>query len=288
MLRMIAAAIATILGNSLFGLAESAVQAQPVTTVKDGIRIHRLRSPWQAGDTTLRVLLPEELPPGERCRVLYVLPVHEDGVFRHGDGLQEVRKLNVHNQFQLICVSPAFSSEPWYADHDQNPAKQDEGHLLKTVIPFVEANYAARKEGSGRLLLGFSKSGWGAMTLLLRHPDLFHKAAAWDPGIRIDVGPFGADFDRKQRIRTSFGTDENFEKYRLSALLKVHGSGLGEEVRLFYFNRAGGIRTSGGRRLHQLMIQHRVAHRYVLGVHRPHRWDSGWLPEALRFLTESQ
>ena len=250
----------------------------------DGIQAHQLNSPYQAGETSLRVLLPDLLNDGESYRVLFVLPVHEDGNFQHGDGLAELQKLDIHNKHQLICAAPAFSSEPWYADHDLNPAKRDESHLLKTILPFLEANYPVRTDRRDRLLIGFSKSGLGAMTLLLRHPDKFHKAAAWDPGIRIDIGPFGGEFDREARIRRDFGTDENFEKFRLSSLLKINGAALGDEVRLFYYNRAGSQRTLGGARIHQLMVREGVAHRYVMEGYRAHRWDSGWMPAALEFL----
>jgi hypothetical protein len=250
------------------------------------IRVHRLNSPFQATATSLRVLLPDDLKPGERCRVLFVLPVHEDGLFRHGDGLLEVQASDVHNRKQIICVAPAFSSKPWYADHDQDPTKRDESHLLKTVIPFVESNYPVRTDRTGRLLIGFSKSGWGAMTLLLRHPDKFHKAVGWDPGIRVDTGPFDNDEDRQQQVRANFGSDANFEKFRISRLLKTRGKELGEEVRLFYFNRDGGERTLGGAQIHQLMVREEIPHRYVMDADREHRWDSGWVPEALEFLID--
>ena len=250
------------------------------------IHVHQLPSPYQEKQTSLRVLLPTGRQEGKRLRVLFVLPAHEDGLFKHGDGLVEVQKTDVHNRHQLICVAPAFSSKPWYADHDQNPAKQDESHLLKTVIPFLEEHYPVRKDSKGRLLIGFSKSGWGAMTLLLRHPDKFYKAVGWDPGIRIDVGPFDKNFGQQQRIRAQFGSEENFERFRISSLLKTRGRELGKDVRLFYFSRDGHPRALGGARIHELMVQQGIPHRYVMDASRDHRWDSGWMPEALAFLVD--
>jgi len=254
------------------------------TADTDNVRIHVIESPYQRKPTTLRVLLPDNVQPNERCRVLFLLPVHEDGLFKHGDGLREVRKLDVHNKHQLICVAPAFTSKPWYADHDLNPAKLDESHLLRTVIPFVELNYPVRANDTARLLLGFSKSGWGAMTLLLRHPDKFARAVAWDPGIRIDTGPFEDDSDQEFRIRRDFGSDANFERFRVSSLIKTRGKELGDSVRLFYFNREGHQRTQGGEKIRKHLRQQQVPHHYVMDRHREHRWDSGWLPQAIEFL----
>ena len=126
---------------------------------ENGFRAHRLSSPYQAADTSLRVLLPDNMEVGKRYRVLYVLPVHEDGLRNHGDGLVEVKKYDYHNKYQLICVAPAFTSKPWFADNDLNPQKQDESHMLKTVLPFVDENYPTQANAEGRLLIGFSKSG---------------------------------------------------------------------------------------------------------------------------------
>ena len=250
----------------------------------DGFREHKVRSPYQAADTALRVLLPDNLEAGKRYRVLYVLPVHEAGVYRHGDGLTEIRKLGYHNTHSLICAAPAFTTKPWFADHDLNPEKRDESHLLKTVVPFVDEHYPTITAKEGRLLIGFSKSGWGALTLLLRNPEVFHKAVGWDIGIRVDTGPFDEAFDRVSRVARDFGSFENFEKYRISKLVRTHAKGLGDEVRLFYFNRDGNVRGWGGAQIHDLLVEQGIPHRYVFEPYRDHRWDSGWIPEAMEFL----
>jgi enterochelin esterase-like enzyme len=247
-----------------------------------GFRTHQMRSPHQAGKTRLRILLPDDFDLRKKYRVLYVLPVHEDGVDRHGDGLVEIKKHGFHNQHQLICVAPGYTSKPWFADHDLNPQKQDESHLLKTVIPFIEKRYPVQTDAKGRLLIGFSKSGWGAATLLLRNPNVFHRAAAWDSGIRVDTGPI-EESERAERIAREWGTVTNFEAHRLSNLIKTHGKELGDEARLFYFNTEG-TRAIGGVEIHRLLVENEIPHRYVMEPHRRHAWDSGWIPEAMAFL----
>lgn len=251
-----------------------------------GFRTAKIWSPHQAGETTLRVLLPDDFDLRKKYRVLYVLPVSEDGNSRHGDGLIEIKKHGFHNQHQLICVAPSFTSQPWYADHDLTPSQQDESHLLKTVIPFIEKRYPVQATAKGRLLIGFSKSGWGAAALLLRNPKLFYRAAAWDSGIRVDTGPMEAD-ERDKRIARNWGTAANFEANRLSNLIKTRGTELGNEARLFYFNTEG-PRASGGVEIHRLLVEKRIPHRYVMEPKRKHAWDSGWIPEAIDFLVGNQ
>lgn len=263
--------------------AWSQVSDSPATD-KDGFLVHRLPSPFQGGKTTLRVLLPDNIRNGKRYRVLYVLPVTDGANRRHGDGLMEVKKYGYHNSHQLICVAPEFTTKPWYADHDLNADKQDESHLLKTVLPFVEKHYPTQDGAKSRLLIGFSKSGWGAFSLLLRNPDVFHKAAGWDTGIRVDAGPIEAD-EQAERIARNWGTVENFEAYRISSLIKTKGRELGDEARLFYFSTKG-TRAKGGVEIHRLLVEYEIPHRYVFEPSRKHRWDTGWIPEAFEFLVD--
>ena len=245
---------------------------------------HLLTSPFQAQETSLRVLLPKLLKPATLYPCLFVLPVHQDGDFRHGDGLAEVLRLDIHNRYQVICVAPSFTAEPWYVDHDENPSRRDESHLLETVIPFIESRYSVRTDREGRFLVGFSKSGRGALSLLLRHPDVFYKAVAWDPGIRIDMGPHGDPEETARKVRDRFGSQANYRQHQIPHLIRRFGRSLGEEARLFYFNCEGVSRTAGGSTIHSLLVQEGVLHRYVLEANREHRWGSGWLPEALLFL----
>lgn len=271
-----------LLAWSLQGWSQT-LDADGYTLDERGFRVHRLQSEYQSAETTVRVLLPDDLKENKLYRVLYVLPVVAAAdEKKHGDGMLEIKKRDLHNEHALICVSPEFTAMPWYADHDSEVTRQDENHLLKVVLPFVEKNYPVLEGWNGRLLVGFSKSGWGAFTLLLRHPKLFHRAAGWDPGIRIDTGPIEED-DRNEKVERIFGSAKNFEDYRLSTLLRRRGADLGEEARMFYYNTKGN-RALGGTKLHQLMVKLEFPHHYVFESKRPHRWDSGWIPKAVEFL----
>lgn len=249
----------------------------------NGFRTHQVASEFQAAPTNVRVLLPDRIDTKKPHRVLYVLPVVATDRRKHGDGLLEIKKSGLHNTHSLICVAPEFTAQPWFADHDSNMAMRDESHLLKVVLPLIERTYPVRDDTEGRLLLGFSKSGWGAFTLLLRNPEIFHRAAGWDTGIRVDMGPI-EQAEQDKRIARNFGSRKNFEEYRLSNLLKTKGSRLGSDPRLFYYNTEGN-RAVGGAKLHQLMVELNFPHRYRFEPKRKHRWDSGWIPTAVDFLT---
>ena len=145
-------------GQVIAHIDSRALEAQLATA--QGILVHEDRSPYQAGKTHIRVLLPDKREDGKRFPVIYVLPVEPGSESRFGDGLLEVKKQDLHNKHAAIFVMPTFSHLPWYADHATKEDIRQESYLLKVVVPYIDAHYPVIAETRGRLLLGFSKSGW--------------------------------------------------------------------------------------------------------------------------------
>jgi S-formylglutathione hydrolase FrmB len=248
------------------------VKISTAKTDTNGFLIHRVQSEYQAGETEIRVLMPDK--PAAKCRVLYVLPVEATNSVFWGEALGEIKKHDLHNQHGLICVYPTFSHLPWYVDHPTNPQIRQETYFLKVVVPFVEKNYPAGHEQDDRWLLGFSKSGWGAWTLLLRHPEVFGKAAAWDSPLMMEKGLYG--------MANIAGTQENFENYQVKSLLRKAGANLGQGNRLILLGY-GNFREPM-QQAHELMDSLKIPHEYRDGPFRKHHWNTGWVSEAVELL----
>jgi len=175
--------------------------------------------------------------------------------------------------------SGASCTLPWYADHPARPELRQESHFLKVVVPFVEKHYPASPRAEDRLLLGFSKSGFGAWSLLLRHPEMFGRAVAWDaPLMMQESGKYGSG--------PVFGTQENFEQYKVADLVKARAEKLRGTARLILIGY-GNFRTHH-REMHRLLGQLRIPHIYRDGPARKHDWHSGWVPEAVELLLEQR
>ena len=259
------------------GPESARLRAAPVNVEPDGIRVHRLRTPYQPDETEVLVLLPDSQTPSRRCRVLLVLPVEAGRGERWGRGLKEIQRHNLHNELNLICVQPTFSQLPWYVDHPTDPQTRQESYVVEAVLNLLRWEYPqARHDRDGRLLLGFSKSGWGAWSLLLRHPDLFARAAAWDAPLLLDApGKYGSG--------PIFGTPENFAPYRLDTRLRTDAAAWRTSLRLIHLGYDN-FRAEH-QRMEQLLIELEISHRYQDGPKRPHHWESGWAPDAVRLLT---
>jgi S-formylglutathione hydrolase FrmB len=261
----------------LAALAPSAdaVRVSPAAIDERGIRTHAVESPYQSGPTEIRVLLPGRPAPPGGYPAVYALPVEAGRAARYGDGLAEIERLKLHHRHAAAFIAPTFSHLPWYADHPTDPRIRQETYLLKVVVPSVEAAYPLRAEPRGRLLLGFSKSGYGAWVLLLRHPQLFGSAAAWDAPLALArPGPYGSG--------AIFGTPENFASYHLTRLLDERAAALAGDPRLILLGY-GGFRADH-QAIHARLDQLRAAHHYRDGPERKHDWHSGWVAEAVELL----
>jgi len=232
-------------------------------------------SPHQRLPTTIRVLFPDGFQPDRSYRVVYVLPVEAAKENRYGDGLNEIRKYGLQNRWNVICVAPTFSDLPWYANHPNDPRLGQERYFLNDVLPTMEANFPVLPERRGRLLLGFSKSGWGAFSLLLRNPETFERAVAWDAPLTMTApGQFGSG--------PIFGTPENFQKYEILSLLERSSALAEDPPRLFLSGWCNfGMHHA---RTHQRMLELGIPHGNRDEKQTPHDWHSGWVPRSFDWL----
>ncbi len=251
------------------------ISISAATKDKHGFLVHEVESPFQKGKTKIFVLTPDKIDKHKRFPVVYVLPVESGTRTSWGHALLEIKQLNLHNKLGVIFVMPTFSHLPWYCDHPTDPTIRQESYLLKVVIPFIETTYPARKEAKGRMLLGFSKSGWGAFSMLLRNPDVFGRAAAWDAPLTISQpNSFG--------MGPIFGTQKNFERYRISKLLQQKSKHFRESKRLGIVGYSRFRRHH--RELHEQLVRLKIPHVYKDVRQGKHHWNSGWIDDAVQFL----
>jgi len=242
----------------------------------NGFDVYRLKSPYQKSETIIRVLLPSGYQENKQYPVVYVLPVEAGSGTDYGDGLLTLRNAGLHSAHEAIFVSPTFSALPWYADHASDGTIWQETHFRSVVVPFVEARYPAIASAEGRRLLGFSKSGWGAFSMLLRHPSEFGRAFAFDSPLALSTPYF---FGYNEIL----GSAANFDNYRVTTLLSLRAAELrAQPPRLFmlgYSTLRTHLQTVDGQ-----MNQLGIPHVYDPGSYRQHRWDSGWIAQAVALL----
>ena len=246
----------------------------------NGVKSFSVTSVYQGPQPTIvRVLEPTNPAAGKPRRFLYVLPV-ETGVTglssAFSDGLEELRLLDVPNRYNVTLIAPSFHIDPWYADHDTDLATRLESFVVNDLVPFGDS-FGTPGQVPQRWLVGFSKSGTGALSLILRNPNVFSAAAAWDgPAQLSDLTVFPS-------MQENFGSQENFTRYFIPSLVTKNAEAFRTRNRL-WISGDQSVWTGDMIQLHNQLVQAGVLHTWVQGGQRAHGWFSGWLDGAIAAL----
>ena len=241
--------------------------------------VHTLKSEYQRGEGRILVQLPDDYTPQQHYRVLYVLPTSTS------PELAALLRLQPQNRYQLIVVQMVFEEEPWYGDHATDPAMRQASYIRNAVVPLIEKTYSTVSGAEGRLLLGFSKSGWGAFSLILANPDDFGYAAAWDAPMMLDSFHYG--------MAAVFGTQAQLNRFRPDLLAVKQAGAFRDRTRLVLAgeNKWGRLippptGASHTAELHALFDRLGIRHVYRNDLPAPHRWDAAWLAPVLEELMQ--
>jgi hypothetical protein len=221
----------------------------------------------------VRVLAPDHPSNNYDHTFLYALPV-EAGLAQStwGSGLDELQKLDVQNQYNATIIEPIFPIGPWYADSSTNATINFETFMATLLPAWVQSNFDT--SGTDKdLLIGFSKSGYGAIDLLLKHPSLFAAAAAWDFPADMSYEDFGAS--------GNYGTEVNFQaNYRLSGtFIDTWKAPFTAEDRIWI--AGSDVFQNQVSDFDALLTSHGVLHTLGPPTHDNHNWSSGWLSDAV-------
>jgi hypothetical protein len=235
-----------------------------------GIDSYTLETEYQKGKQVIRVLVPDTYEKGKAYGVLYVLPVRA-GEF---GGFDPLREMNAHNVYGIIIVGMGFEKEPWFGDHATDRQTRQASYLKECVVPFIEGKYSTLNKPEGRLLLGFSKSGWGAFSLILTYPDYFGYAAAWDAPITFKEFHF--------RMEDVYGTREQLALYRPDLLIPQRKKFFQDKTRLVLTgSKIWGPQTF---ETHALLDKEGVKHVFDNTLNSPHSWNRQWMVPTLEAL----
>jgi S-formylglutathione hydrolase FrmB len=279
--RLLRSGAATVLFKlTMFAASAQSPEEPPKLNPTSGFTEFSLTTEYQAGPSLVQMLLPDRLDPSKRYPVLYILPVESGTKAEFGSGMAEAKKADIANKYGVICVCPTFNkAAPWYGNHATNPALRQEDYMVRALVPFIDAHFPTRADKEGRWLIGFSKSAWGAYTLLFRHPEIFGYAAGWDAPFMIDGsaedwGPMG--------LSANFGTKDAMLKNLPTKLAAENASWLKLRPRLVL---GLGIFWAGQTKaIHAHLETLGIPHVYRPDVAFPHRWDTGWFPPLVEEL----
>ncbi len=248
---------------------------------RGSLETYTLASDYLEAPAKLYVLLPDNFDRSRRYPVLYVLPVNKAP---SASGIIEARKLGLANQYGVICVGPDFPRIPWYGDCATNPAVRYASYVPEVVVPFIDRTYPTLANAAGRTLIGFSKSGIGALTILLQRPEMFGRAGAWDSPLMLGREQADHFYGSPERFLGYYGTETNFlARFHLPTLWRQRAELLrAQPARIVIggYDHFAEDTAAADRLLTTMGIPHVCDNQ----TQRPHDWSSGWMASMVETL----
>jgi putative tributyrin esterase len=132
-----------------------------------------------------RVFLPAEISPGKKLPVIYLLHGGGGG-FRDWSNDSDVARFAERG---LILIMPEGASS-YYTNSAEHADDRYEDYITKDLVTEVEAKFPVVDAREGRAIVGVSMGGFGAVTLALKHPDLYAFAAGLSAALDVPSRPF--------------------------------------------------------------------------------------------------
>jgi len=179
---------------------------------------------------------------------------------------REVRTVSELADALGVVLVIANGGQGWYIDSPMLPDSQYESHLIRELVPWVDAHFPTRQGAASRALVGHSMGGFGAFRMLCKYPDLFCAAGVRSTSMgvcyaeqykgnpiaaRLAVNVFG-DPSKNSKLRRAE------DPLRLSSRLAGAGKGLFMSVGV----KDNALLVGNNRRLHKKLLALDVPHHY--------------------------
>jgi S-formylglutathione hydrolase FrmB len=92
------------------------------------------------------------------------------------------------DQYRMIIVCPDGGYDSWYLDSPVDSTVRYETYISKEVVAYIDYYYHTIKSPAGRAIAGLSMGGHGAITLAIKHLDVFGAAGSMAGG--LDLRPW--------------------------------------------------------------------------------------------------
>lgn len=209
------------------------------TTTAEGILRFKTTTPYTdsvsnmiATPGRLDILLPDTYDPGNEYPLVICLGVEGNPGAAYPAEMPIIATADLHNtRDAIVCQwSNQNALFPWWGAKDTG-TNDYEKVIANQLIPYMRERYSITAGRDGIGLFGWSKGGWGALSLILRNPTKIGFAAVWDADYNETFDSDGGPNDYEEDV--FFGTEAQFELYNPKTLLPSHLASINDKKRLY-------------------------------------------------------
>ena len=185
------------------------------------------------------------------------------------------------DRYQMLIVCPDGGYDSWYLDSPVDSTVRYDTHLSKEVVAYVDHYYHTRREREGRAIAGLSMGGHGAMSLAIRHPDVFGAVGSICGG--LDLRPFKKNNWDLQKVLGN--PDKNWKNWEDYSVVNLVPRLKNDNLKIIIDCGLGDFFLDVNREMHQALLAARIPHEYTErpGEHNAAYWGSAIDMQAVFF-----
>lgn len=240
---------------------------------KGELLYNKVKSFYQEDSTTL-ITLRTRSSGSDTLKIIFILPVEEEKEkYKFGSGIQEILELANLNLFNedILFIQPGFSRIPWYGNHPDNQQISQEKYLIDLINQVSNTFHNYHKK---IYLLGFSKSGWGSMSVLLNYPHIIDGIFIWDT-------PFCTKFKKEWGMDQIFRDSNYFNSnYLLTRRIEKASRDMKDKIIAI-----GGydLFLKETNTFLKLMDKNKIMYFYNPDLRYKHEWNKEWIYSLLQY-----
>jgi S-formylglutathione hydrolase FrmB len=187
--------------------------------------------------------------------------------------LTDAPQLRQHaDEYNMLIVCPDGGYDSWYLDSPVDSTVRYDTYISKEVVGFVDYYFNTRRDSSGRAIAGLSMGGHGAITLAIKHPDVFGAAGSMAGG--LDLRPFKKnEWDLKGVLGSP---SEHWENWEGASAVNLAPRLKGRNLPLIIDCGLDDFFLEANREMHHRLLELHIPHEYTErpGEHNSAYWGS--------------
>lgn len=185
------------------------------TLLSQNIKLHIIQSENLGNNDTVLVVTPEK--KGSEPPALVFLLHGYSGNYNQWNKTLSLQTLA--NKFNCLIVCPDGLYDSWYLNHPKGDYSYEK-FFFEELIPFIDSIYSYDQRY--RFISGLSMGGFGAVSLIINHPDYF-LAGGSTSGV-LDLTPFKGNWGLDKIFSSVEEADSLYSYYSpINQLNKLSG-----------------------------------------------------------------
>jgi enterochelin esterase-like enzyme len=281
-------------------IAAPSLQAQSSPAagqVREGLKI---KSALLGRDVNYAIYLPPDYAASERrYPVVYLLHGYTDNEsawIQWGEVQIAADQAIADRRIPPMIIVMPDGGVTWYVNDVEGKVPFEE-MFFREFIPHIDATFRTRPERENRGIAGLSMGGWGTLTYILRHPDVFEACAAFSAAMWTEADMAATPSDRYDKMfaplfgpRPAGGAEpsETFKKLNPLSLAAALPEESLKKIRIYLDCGDDDFLIEANMAFHATLLKRKIPHEFRVrdGSHTWSYWRTG-INDGLAFIGQS-